>query len=70
MLKQTSLGYLKCWPLLDADDKLIYILAVVGHRIIFLDQAKVQYVSYYLGVILYMIGIYREVTNFVGVCHS
>ena len=35
MIKQTSLGHLKCWPLWDVDYKLISILAVVGHRVIF-----------------------------------
>ena len=70
MVKQTSIGHLKCWPLWDVDDKLISISAVVGHRVIFMDQAKGQDVSYSLGVIPYRIGIYREVTNLVGVCHS
>ena len=46
------------------DDKLISILAIVGHRVIFLDQAKGKYVSYSLGVILYRIGISGEVTIF------
>ena len=64
MVKQTNIGNLKCWPLCDVDDKLIYILAVVGHRVIFLDQAKGQDVSYSLGVIPYRIEISREVTNF------
>ena len=70
MVKHTSLGHLKCWPLWAVDDKLISILAVVGHRVIFLEQAKGQDVSYSLGVIPYMIRISGEVTNFVGVCHS
>ena len=70
MVKETSLGHLKCWPLWDADDKLISISAVVDHRVIFLDQSKRQYVSYSLGVILYRIRISREITHFVGVCHS
>ena len=52
-----------------AGDKLIYILTILGHKVIFMDQSKGQYVSYYLGVIPDRIGIYREVTNFVGVRH-
>ena len=52
------------------NDKLISILAVIGHRMIFLDQAKGQDVCYYLGVILHMIRISQEITNLVGVCHS
>ena len=70
MVKNNTLGHLKFWPLWDVDDKIISISAVVGHRVIFLDQAKGQDVSYYLGVIPYRIRISREVTNFVGVCHS
>ena len=70
MVKHTILGLLKCRPLWAVDDKLISILAVAGHRVIFLDQAKVQDVSCSLSVIPYRIGISGEVTNFVGVCHS
>ena len=70
MVKQTSLGHLKCWPLWAVDEKLISISAVVGHMVIFLDQDKEQDVRYSLGVIPYRIRISREVTNFVGVCHS
>ena len=70
MLKQTSLGHLKCWPLWDVDDKLNSIYAVVEYRVIFLDQAKGQDVSYSLGVIPHRIRISREVTNFVGVRQS
>ena len=70
MIKQTSLGHLKCWTLWAVDEKLISILAVVGHKVIFLDQAKGQDVSYSLGVIPERIGISEEVTYFVGVCHS
>ena len=69
MVKQTSLGNLKCWPLCAVDDKIISILDFVGHRVIFLDQAKGQDISYSLGGILYRIGISGEVTNFVGVCY-
>ena len=70
MVKYTSLVHLKFWPMWAVDDKLISVLAVVGHRVIFLDQAKGQDVSYSLGVIPYRIRISRKVTNFVGVCHS
>ena len=51
------------------DDKLISILAVVGHKVIFIVQAEGKDVSYPLGVIPDSIGISGEVTNFVGVCH-
>ena len=70
MVKQNSLGHIKFWPRWIVDDKLISVLAVVGHREIFLDQAKGNDVSYSPGVIAYRIGIYGEVTNFVGACHS
>ena len=70
MVKQASLGHLKCWMMWAVDEKLISILDVLGHKVIFLDQAEVQDVSYYLGVIPERIGISGEVTNFVGVCHS
>ena len=70
MVKHTSLGHLKCWPLWAVDDKIISILAVVGHRVIFLDHAKGQDVQYSPGVIPYRIRISREITNLVGVCSS
>ena len=70
MVKQTSLGHLKCWLLWDVDDKLISISAVIFHRVIFLYQAKVQDVRYSLGVIPHRIRISREITNLFGVCHS
>ena len=70
MVKQTSLGHLKCWPLWGMDDKLISVLAVVGYRVIFLDQAKGQDVRYSFGVVLFSIIIFQEVTNCFGVCHS
>ena len=69
MVKQTIPGHLKCWPLWALDEKIISISDVVGHRAIFLDQAKGQHVSYSLGVIPYMIIISREITNFVAMCH-
>ena len=55
MVKQTSLSNIKRWPMWDVDNKLVSILAVVGYRVIFLDQAKVQDVRYSLGVITYRI---------------
>ena len=70
MIKKTSLGFLECWPLWAVNEKLISILAVIGHRVIFLEQAKGQDVCYSLGVILHMIRIPWEITNLVGVCHS
>ena len=54
----------------SVDEKLVSISAVVGHRVIFLDQAKVRYVRYSLGVIPYRIRISQEITNIFGVCHS
>ena len=70
MIKKTSLGNIECWPLWDLDDKIIFISAIIGHRVIFLDQAKVQDVCYFLGVIPHRIRISREITNIVDVCHS
>ena len=70
MVKQTSLGHLKCWLLCSVDEKLISISDFLGYRVIFLDQAKRRDVSYSLAVIPYRIRISREVANFVGVCHS
>ena len=52
------------------DDNLISISGVVGHRMIFMYQAKKQDVSYSLGVILDRIGISGDFANFVGVCCS
>ena len=54
----------------DVDDKLIPVLAVVGHKVIFLDQAEGQDVRYSIEVIPYRIGISGEVTNLFGVCYS
>ena len=70
MIENTSLGHLECWPLWDVNDKLISISAVIGYRVIFMDQAKGQDVCYSLGVILQRIRISREITNIVGVCHA
>ena len=70
MIEKNSLVHLECWPLWAVYDKLISILSVIGHRVIFLDQGKGQDVCYYLGVIPHMIIISREITNIVGVCHS
>ena len=63
MLKQTSLGNLKCWTLWAVDDKLVSISAVIGHRVIFLYQSKGQDVCYSLGVIPHRIRISREIAN-------
>ena len=49
MIEHTSLGKLEDWPLWDVDNKLIYILAVVGHQMILMDQAKGQDVGYSIG---------------------
>ena len=70
MVEQTILGHVKCWPMWAVDDKQISKLAVLGHKVVFLDQTEGQDVSFPLGVIPYIIGISGEVTNFVGVCHS
>ena len=64
MVKQASLGHIKYWPLWDVDGKLISILADVCHKVIFLDQADGQDVSYSLGVIPDRIRISGEVANF------
>ena len=69
MVNYTSLGHLKCCPLWAVDDKLISISAVVGHRMIFLEQTKGQDFRYSLEVITYRIRISGWVTNIVGVCH-
>ena len=70
MLEHTILGHLECWPMWAVDDKIISILSVVGHKVVFLDQYEGQDVIYSLGVMPYRIGISGEVTNFVGVCRS
>ena len=70
MVKQTNLGYFKCWPMWAVDEKLISILDVLGHKVIFLDQDEGKDVRNSLGVIPYRIGISGEVANFFGVCHS
>ena len=70
MIENTILGHLECWPLWAVNDKLISVLAVIGHRVIFLDQAKRQDVCSSLGVIPHRIRISREITNLVDVCHS
>ena len=63
MIEKTSLGHLECWLLLAVNDKLISISAVIGHRVIFLDQAKGQDVCYSLGFIPHKIIISREITK-------
>ena len=70
MVKQTSLVHIKCCLLWAVDEKIISISAVVVQRLIFLDQAKGQDVSYSLGVIPHRIRISWEITNIVGVCQS
>ena len=70
MVKQDSLGHTKCWPMWAVDDKLISILAILGHKVIFLDHSKGQDAIYYLGVIQDSIKISGEVTNCFGVCQS
>ena len=70
MVKQIILGHLKCWLMWAVYEELIYKSAVVGHRVISLDQAKGQDVRYSLGVISYRIRIYREITNLVSFCQS
>ena len=70
MIGKTSLGHLERWPLWAVNDKIISISAVIGHRVIFLDQAKGQDVCYSFVVIPHRIRISREITNVVGVCHS
>ena len=70
MIEKISLGNLECCPLWDVGDKIIYILDILGHHVILLDQYEGQDVGYYLGVTSNRIGISEEVTNFVGVCHS
>ena len=52
------------------EDKLVLILAVVGYKMILLDQAEAQGVSCSLGVIPDRIRISVEVIHFFGVCHS
>ena len=70
MVKQTSLGHLKCWPLWSVDEKPITILAFVGHKVISLDQAERQDVSYSLGFFPDRIKISGDVNNFLGLSHS
>ena len=64
MIKHTSLVRIKYWLLWDVDDKLISILAVLGHKMIPMDQSEVHYVNYSLGVIPESILISREITSF------
>ena len=62
MIEKTSLGNLECCPLWAVNDKLISISAVIGHRVIFMDQAKGQDVCYSLGVIPHRIRVSRDIT--------
>ena len=50
MLKQTILGNLKFWPLWDVDDKLIFVLAVVDHRVAFCTNPKDRILDISLGL--------------------
>ena len=50
MVKHTRIGYLKCWPLWAVDDKVIYILYVVGHRVIFWTRPRDRMLSIPLGL--------------------
>ena len=70
MIEKTSLGHLEFWPLWAVNEKIISISDSIGHRVIFLYQAKVQDVCYSLGVIPHRIRISWDITNIVGVCHS
>ena len=70
MVKNNTLGHLKFWLLWDVDDKIISISAVVGHRVIFLDQAKEQDFSYSIGVIPIQYQNIQGGHQFFGVCHS
>ena len=40
MVKHTSIGHLKCWLLWAVDDKIISILAVIGHKVIFWTRTR------------------------------
>ena len=70
MIEKTRLGHLECLLLWAVNDKLTSILAVMGHRVIFIEQAKGQDVCYSLGVIKHRIRISLEITNISGACHS
>ena len=61
--QHSSTGNLKCWLLWGVGEKLISILAVVGHKVIFLYQAEGEDVSYSLGVTPYWIGIFGNITH-------
>ena len=50
MVKHTSLGNIKRWPLWDVDDKLIYILAVVDHKVIFWTRTRDRMLAIPLGL--------------------
>ena len=50
MVKHNILGNLRCWPLWAVDDKLIYILAVVGHKEIFWTRPRDRMLSIPLGL--------------------
>ena len=50
MVKNTSLGHLKCWPLWAVDDKLVSILDVVCHRMIFWTRLRDRMLAIPLGL--------------------
>ena len=69
MLKQASLSHIKFFSLWAGYDKIISILAILGPKVVFLDQDEVQYVRYSLEVIPDRIVISGEVHNFIGLCN-
>ena len=50
MVKYTSLGHLKCWPLWAVDDKIVSILAVVGHTVFLWTRPKDMMLAIPLGL--------------------
>ena len=70
MIEQIILGRIECLPLWYVDNKIISILAIVGHQMILLNRTEVQDVGYSLGFIPDRIRISGEVTNFIFVCNS
>ena len=59
MVKKTSLGNLKCWPLWDVDDNLISFLAVVGHKVIFWTRPRYR-------MLTIPFGLYQTVLEYPG----
>ena len=52
MVKHTSIGHLKCWLLWAVDDKIISILAVIGHKVIFWTRPRDRMFTIHLGLSL------------------